>query len=185
MPVALFASGALSVLAYGHFTRNNSVAVAPSTHAAQSGTVTTTRVQTERLDTDRPAPRESEETPAKTEEAATAVSADTVATWIAQATGTDAAKRAAAITALAEAPKADAVPVLAQVLETADDADRPLALRSLRTLAQRQGDADDRIRSVVREMVFHDGDEAATQAAQATLDDIERDLSETAARKQR
>jgi hypothetical protein len=108
---------------------------------------------------------------------------ENVSVWIAQATGSDAARRATAIEALGSAPKSDAVPVLAQVLDTADDADRPRALRSLRTLAQREGDGDDRIRSVVRKIAFHTDDEATAQSAQATLDDIERDLSHAESRK--
>jgi hypothetical protein len=79
--------------------------------------------------------------------------------------------------ALGTAPRSEATPVLAQVLSVADDTDRPLVLQSLRTLAQRQGDDDDRIRSVVRKVVYHESDEAFVQAARVTLEDIERDLS--------
>ena len=97
---------------------------------------------------------------------------------IAHATGPDAGKRATAIDALASAPRAEAVPVLAQVLETAGESDRPLALRSLRTLARQQGDEDLQIRSVVRKIAFHDSDESAVQSALTTLDAIEQDLSQ-------
>jgi hypothetical protein len=100
-----------------------------------------------------------------------------LATWIAEATGSDPKRRAAAITALGTAPKAEAIPALERVLSVADDVDRPLALRSLRTLAMSQGDADDRIRNAVRKVIYHGSDEAVTQGAEATLDDIERDLN--------
>jgi hypothetical protein len=105
-----------------------------------------------------------------------AVSPEGLARLSADATGQDPRARAAAIVALGSAPKADAAPVLEKVLTVADDADRPLALRSLRALARNQGDSDDRIRSVVRKVLYHESDESFTQAAQATLDDIERDL---------
>jgi hypothetical protein len=103
-----------------------------------------------------------------------------VSRWIAEASGNDSAKRQAAIVALGTAPRSQAIPVLEAVLSTGDEADRPLALRSLRSLAQSQGDADQRIRGVVRKSIYHGSDEAETLAAQATLDDIERDLSQVA-----
>lgn len=110
------------------------------------------------------------------------VSPERLARLSADATGQDPRARAAAIVALGSAPKADAAPVLEQVLGVADDADRPLALRSLRTLAQNQGDADDRIRSVVRRVLYHESDETLTQEAQATLEGIEHDLMDPATR---
>jgi hypothetical protein len=110
------------------------------------------------------------------------VSAERLARLSADATGQDPRARAAAIVALGSAPKADAAPVLEQVLSVADDSDRPLALRSLRALAQNQGDADDRIRSVVRKVLYHESDETLTQEAQATLEGIEHDLMDPATR---
>jgi hypothetical protein len=73
--------------------------------------------------------------------------------------------------------------VLERVLDTADEADRPRALQSLRTLAQQEGDVDNRIRNVMRKIISHADDEATTQSAQATLDAIERDLSQGASGK--
>lgn len=172
--VAMFALGALSVLAGSWFTRAGSaspvpleqrrVAVAPSlTQGAQ------------------PAGAESAaQTPAREAAAPQPVTPDVVAQWKADATGKDPKARAAAIAALATAPRSQATPVLAQALTVADDSERPLVLQSLRTLARRQGDDDDRIRSVVRNVVFHESDEAFAQAARVTLDDIERDLSPAA-----
>ncbi len=205
MPVALFAAGALSVIGYGYVTRDSG-ATSPTQAGHQratsgralSGEPARLFQADANVGTPEAARAENDDSGAQTDGSTVEASAGTagdrpaapngqlalaatpenVATWITQATGSDASRRAAAIEALGTAPKADAVPVLAHVLETADDADRPRALRSLRTLAQTQGDTDDRIRSVVRKIIFHADDEASTQAAQAMLDEIDRDLSQ-------
>src|SRR5262249_17872234 len=98
------------------------------------------------------------------------------------ATGDDPRERAAAIAALATAPRARAVPVLQGVLNFGGDhADRELALISLRALALRQGDADGAIRNALRRAIDrHGDDEDIDRAAQAALDDIERDLRPSA-----
>ena len=203
LSVALFAAGALSVLGYGYITKQDARSATPSAAAHQRataapfGSTSAAAAATDAASASansassaadeasaNSAVSANNETSAKTEsaapgeKAASAVTPEAVAGWVAQATGSDAARRSAAIDALANAPKADAVPALAQVLETANESERPQALRSLRTLAQRQGDEDDRIRSVVRKIVFHDGDENAVQTAQATLNDIEQDLAQ-------
>jgi hypothetical protein len=99
---------------------------------------------------------------------------DTVSLWIADAAGADAAKRATAIAALAEAPKAQAVPVLRRLLTDAEpQVDRPLALRSLRDLALNQGDADGAIREAVRNAIYHGDDLTRTDDVQEVLDIIE------------
>jgi hypothetical protein len=60
------------------------------------------------------------------------------------------------------------------VLNTGEpEVDRPLALRSLRTLALHQGDTDGVIRNVLRQAIYHGDNEAVTQGAQAVLDDVE------------
>ena|SRR5436190_12305667 len=100
--------------------------------------------------------------------------ADTVAQWIADTMSGDAAKRATAITALAEAPKAQAVPVLRRLLTDAEpQVDRPLALRSLRDLALNQGDADGAIRDAVRNAIYHGDDQTKADDVQEVLDIIE------------
>ena len=105
-------------------------------------------------------------------------SAETVAQWAEDARGDDARKRAAAIAAMANVPKAQAVPVLQGVLTSGDrEVDRPLALRTLRTLAERQGDEDGRIRDVLRQAIYHGDDDASTQAAQETLGQVESVLA--------
>jgi HEAT repeat protein len=86
----------------------------------------------------------------------------------------DAAKRATAIAALADAPKAQAVPVLRRLLTDAEpQVDRPLALRSLRDLALNQGDADGTIREAVRNAIYHGDDLTKTDDVQEVLDIIE------------
>jgi hypothetical protein len=98
-----------------------------------------------------------------------------VARWISAATGSDAAARAEAITALGNAPKAQALPVLRKVLEVGDpEVDRQLALSSLHALALDQGDTDGRIRKALRDAVYHGDDDSVGQGAQTILEDIER-----------
>lgn len=86
----------------------------------------------------------------------------------------DAATRAAAITALAEAPRAEALPVLGRILTDGEpEIDRPLALRSLRDLALNQGDADGAIREAVRHAIYHGDDFTKADALQEALEVIE------------
>lgn len=108
------------------------------------------------------------------------VSPETFAQWIADASSDDSRTRAAAIVALAEAPKSQAVPVLENILQVGEpQVDRQIALRSLHTLALQQGDTDGSIRDVLRRAVYHGDDEGASQSAQAVLEDIEIEFSET------
>jgi hypothetical protein len=106
------------------------------------------------------------------ETAATPVAAS-VEQMIADANGADAARRAAAISALARAPRAQAVPVLQQLLRSGPSEDRPLALKSLQQLALEQGDADGAVRAAIREVIYHGNDETLMAAAQDTLDVVE------------
>ena len=86
----------------------------------------------------------------------------------------DAQRRAAAITALAAAPRAQAVPVLSNVLINGEPTmDRPLALRALRELALAKGDADGAVRSAFRELIYHGDNEALMPATQEALDAVE------------
>jgi hypothetical protein len=176
--VGLFAIGAASVLGYSRFTRLDEAPPhtqgpllsasspdpiwrAPSLEA-RPGEVP---IASSPVDAPRPPQRDS---------------AELMQRWVAEATGHDAAKRAAAIVALGNTSTSQALPTLERVLSVADDIDRPLALRALRSLAQHQGDADDRIRAAIRKIVYHDADESVSSSAQATLDDIERDLDQAA-----
>jgi hypothetical protein len=97
-----------------------------------------------------------------------------VSQWIADTMSGDAAKRAAAITALADGPKAQVLPVLRRLLTDAEpQVDRPLALRSLRDLALDQGDADGAIRDAVRNAIYHGDDQTKMGDVQDVLDIIE------------
>ena len=109
--------------------------------------------------------------------ASPASSPPTVDQWIADTASGDAPKRAAAIAALADAPRAQALPVLARILTDGQPlADRPLALQSLRDLALNQGDADGAIRDAVRHAIYHGDDFTKVDDAQETLDIIEESL---------
>ena len=184
MSVALFAAGALSVIGYSYVTRDNVAGVGPaSAQAAHQRSAPTRLFRADENASLSPTPRATEAAAPSNAKPALVVTPENVALWITQATGSDAAKRAAAIEALGHAPKAEALPVLERVLDTADESDRPRALQSFRMLAQREGDTDNRIRNVMRKIISHADDEATTQSAQATLDEIERDLSQAAAGK--
>jgi hypothetical protein len=112
----------------------------------------------------------------------TAESPDAIANWQAGISSDDPKTRAAAIDALSRAPSAQSVPVLQRVLSVGDNADRHLALQALRTLAQRQGDADNRIRDALRVAIYHGDSDTATSDAQQALDAVEHDLSGAAPR---
>ena len=107
---------------------------------------------------------------------ARAASPEDISKWIADVSGGDAARRAAAISALASAPREQAVPVLRRVLNGGEPSvDRPLALRSLRELALQQGDADGKVRDAIREAIYHSDDQNPTLMADAqdALDVVE------------
>jgi UDP-N-acetylmuramyl pentapeptide synthase len=88
-----------------------------------------------------------------------------------------AATRAAAIEALAEAPRAEALPVLGRILIDGEpQIDRVLALRSLRDLALNQGDADGAIRDAVRRAIYHGDDLTKVDDVQEALEIIEESL---------
>lgn len=101
-----------------------------------------------------------------------------IARWIADTQSTDPKMRAAAIVALAEAPKAEAVPALKRVLTVGEpQADRQIAVRSLHVLALQQNDDDGAIRNVLRDAVYHGDDEGVTDSARAVLEDIEAEFA--------
>jgi HEAT repeat protein len=174
--VALFAVGALSVLGYSLLTRDVPAHAAPPepaprTHAQAPQTPPPTQSRATRADNPPPpAPVES-----------SAPQPPTVAKLAADTTSADARTRAAAIEALGQAPRSEAIPALERVLANGDETDQTLALHSLHTLVQRQGDGDQQIRNIVRKIVYHGSEEALTLAAQTTLNDIERDVSDAAA----
>lgn len=106
---------------------------------------------------------------------------DDVARWVADTQSSDAKTRAVAIEALANAPKAQAIPALKRVLESGEpQVDRQIALRSLHMLALNDGDKTGAIRDTIRHAMYHSEDEGVTQSAQAFLEDIEAALEERA-----
>lgn len=101
-----------------------------------------------------------------------------VAKLIADANAEDADTRAAAIDALASAPKSRAAPVLQALLSASAHEDRQLALNSLYRLALNQGDDDGAIRNVFRQTIYDGDDGELAVNAQLALDDLERDLGQ-------
>lgn len=96
-----------------------------------------------------------------------------VAHWLEDLHSADPAKRDAAITALATAPREQALPALRGVLTSGEINDRPQAINSLRELALAQGDADGRVREIIREVIYHGDDETLATQAQDALDVVE------------
>lgn len=102
-----------------------------------------------------------------------------VSRLIADIRSDDAKTRAAAIEALSNAPKEQAIPALKRVLESGEpQVDRQIALRSLHVLALNDGDDDGAIRDTLRYAMYHSDEEGVTQSAQAFLEDIEAVLAE-------
>ncbi|HEY0686367.1 MAG TPA: hypothetical protein VGD45_28780 [Steroidobacter sp.] len=171
-------------LAYLHATREQTTedlartAAAPqsktaaeSVRPANDATSTTTAASTTEAESSSPA----EETTLSTTNVAPP---ESVAQWIKDTQSSDAKTRAAAIAALADAPKAQAMPALERVLETGEpDVDRHIALRSMHALALRDGDATGQIRDVMRHAIYHGDDDGVTQTAQSLLDDIEAEFA--------
>lgn len=140
------------------------------THPAESAT----RIPDVPDSAARPTPIAAKQTIEAAAPALSASSPHTVEQLIVDTASGDAAKRAAAITALAEAPREEALPVLARLLTDGEPlVDRPLALQSLRDLALNQGDADGAIRDAVRHVIYHGDDFTKTEDAQEVLDIIE------------
>lgn len=104
---------------------------------------------------------------------------DSVAQWIKDTSSPDAETRAAAIAALADAPAAQALPALERVLDSGEPSvDRHIALRSMYSLALRDGDTNGQIRDVMRHALYHGDDDGVTQTAQSLLDDMEAEFSQ-------
>ena len=163
--VSLAALGTLGGLAYMHANRDEpkraEIVVSPAAHAAEEAP---------------PAPEVS-----KPAEPADQITTVDVTRWVADTQSTDAKTRAAAIEALANAPKSQAVPALKRVLESGEpQVDRQIALQSLHKLALIDGDNTGQIRDAIRHALYHSDDEGVTQSAQAVLEDIEAALAERA-----
>jgi HEAT repeat protein len=112
-------------------------------------------------------------------EATAAPGPDTVEQWIADTQDSDPKIRAAAIANLANAPTAQALPALSEVLDTGEpEVDRHIALRSLHALALRDGDKNGQVRDVMRRAIYHSDNDGVTQTAQSLLDDVEAAFAE-------
>ena len=104
---------------------------------------------------------------------------DNIAQWIKDTESPEAKVRAAAIAALATAPKDQAMPALERVVEVGEpNVDRHIALRSMHSLALRDGDANGQVRDAIRHAIYHGDDDGVTQTAQSLLDDIEAEFAE-------
>ena len=179
----IFVAGALATYGYTHFTREPTAAVAPrKIAAAPAAAPRTAALQTSAAPANVTAqsvpPSETASSAASTPHTeANAPTEDRVGKWIAEANSDDPRARADAILALGDAPRERAIPALTEVVNAADSIDAPLAMGSLKKLAINQGDADEKIRSVVRKAIYHGTDDSLASVAQATLSDIEVDLT--------
>jgi HEAT repeat protein len=163
MIVSLAVLATLGGFAYVHANREEPRPVEPSRAAV--ATIT------------QAAPSPIEASPPK--EPARQIATDDVSHLIADTQSNDAKTRAAAIGALADAPKSQAVPALKRVLEIGEPlVDRQIALQSLHKLALNDGDHTGAIRDILRHAMYHSDDEGVTQTAQALLEDIEAALAE-------
>lgn len=164
--VTLAALIALGGMAYVHANREETATVStPAVKRTETPVIIASK------------PEEPPPQPASTPQ----TTADDVTRWIADTQSHDAKTRAAAISALASAPKAQAIPALERVLESGEpQVDRQIALQSLHALALNEGDDNNRIRDAMRHAMYHSDDEGVTQSAQALLEDIEAALVERA-----
>lgn len=185
--VMLAMFGAIGGLGYLHASRTSSddskesrpsaaapTAIQPVRNTAETATVAAAAGD----EADKP-----KEAPAQSSSASPTQQAVTgnVERWIADTQSNDAKTRAAAIAALANAPKAQAVPALERVLESGEpQVDRQIALRSLHTIALNDGDDNGAIRDAIRYAMYHSEDEGVTQSAQAVLEDIEAEFADRA-----
>ena len=177
--LVLLAVGSIGAVGYSRLMRSDRAddGAASTQPAASQSVPTEVAMVSPRAET----PSEQIVSPSQDQPTATpAAASDALAKWLKDATGNDAEARAAAITALAQAPRLDAIPVLQRVLTDGEPTvDRPLALESLGTLALNQGDSDDLIRSALRNTVYDGNDEAISQSAVDVLAEIENGLTQT------
>jgi len=159
-------------LAYFHATRDNADASEQTTSVIRTPAAPAQSSNEPAANISAPAEAPRADEPA--ENSVQTPSTDSVARWIDDTRSTDPKTRAAAIAALAEAPKAQALPALSRVLESGEaQVDRQIALRSLYTLALNDGDEGGAIRDAMRHAIYHSDDEGVAQSAQALLEDIE------------
>lgn len=142
-------------------------------HAAAQAAIAKPTASTERVDTAATSPS------SDTVDAAVAPSPATIERWIAQTRDGDPKIRAAAIVNLANAPTAQALPVLREVIDSGEpEVDRHIALRSLHAIALRDGDSSGEVRDAMRRAIYHNDNDGVTQTAQSLLDDVEAAFAE-------
>jgi HEAT repeat protein len=182
--VSLGVAAACGGLVYMQATRQSPDAAPVMTalpSAEQTGTASGTSPSQAALSSD---PRASTETSrASNADAAAGVPQaarpDTLEQWIKDTQSSDPKIRAAAIAKLGSAPKAQALPVLKNVLETGEpEVDRHIALNSLHSLALRDGDQNGQVRDLMRSAIYHSDNDGVMQTAQSLLDDVEAALAE-------
>jgi hypothetical protein len=174
--LVLLAVGSIGAIGYSELMRGDRTAASTQSAASQSAS-TEVAIALPRAET----PSEQIVPPSPDQPVATTTApSNTLAKWVMDASSNDAGTRAAAITALAQAPRLEAIPVLQRVLTDGEPTvDRPLALESLRTLALNQGDSDNLIRGALRNTVYDGNDEAISQSAIDVLAEIENGLTRT------
>jgi hypothetical protein len=172
IPLVAAILGALGVFGYSYATRTASGV--PELHTPTAGQIGAAS------NTVQATVPQAESAPSANQKSAPPqlASTEAIERWIAEASSTDPGARAAAIAALAGAPKSSAIPVLEAVLERGEaQVDRQIAVRSLHTIALQQGDENGRVREVLRAAMYHGDDEGVAQSAQAVLEDIETELA--------
>jgi hypothetical protein len=166
--VTLFAAACLAIFGFSYLGR---AAATASDSGSELGTVSAA----ERRSTTAVVPAAA--ATGDKEASSQTIPADAVLKWIAETTNNDPKIRAAAIAALANAPRSQALPILKSVLDRGEpNVDRRLALRSLRTLAEIQGDADGGVRNVLREAIYHSDGTLPADVVQSALDGVESDM---------
>lgn len=184
--VVLSMLAACGGLAYLHSTREQSVSEPASAGETRASTAKTAEAQAPAATPTNTAGASADataQTEPSTDEASSAETAATAPKTIAQlikdTESEDPKVRAAAIAALANVPKEQAMPALERVLETGEPSvDRHIALRSMHALALSDGDRNGQIRDVIRGAIYHGDDDGVTQTAQSLLDDIEAEFTQ-------
>jgi hypothetical protein len=142
-------------------------------YAAARAAVAEPRANTAPIDTTATSPS------SDTVDAAVAPSPASIEQWIKETQDYDPRIRAAAIASLANAPTAQALPALREVIDGGEpEVDRHIALRSLHAIALRDGDSSGEIRDVMRRAIYHNDNDGVTQTAQSLLDDVEAAFAE-------
>ncbi len=179
MPVALFALGLGSILGYTYARRGDAPAAPEVVLGAHVTSPLALPVTAAKMARDEPS------TPPPVAEAPPAEQFPPDAELLSAALGQDVAKGEAAVRTLAKMPRERAMPILRQIVTSGEEKRRVLALHSLRTMAQDQGDADGGIRDVIRGAIYHGDNEDVTDQAQSVQNEVESAVAAAAAKSRR